>query len=233
MIPMSYFGVLVIGLLHGIEPGHGWPIAFLYSIRNRHPMVSGLAASAILALFHFISSIVVVLAYYWISKYIPISEQILKYIAVILLVIIGILFWRENVEDEDQFTLQHGHLHGNKKELVHIHEHVHLDETHSHEHKHAKSFTLNLGGIALYAFILGFAHEEEFAILGFAMSGFDPMLLMIIYAGAVSFSLIAITLICIKMYRLFIPKLQKYQRYVPKISAITLFLLALGILFFP
>jgi len=29
-----YFGVILIGLLHGLEPGHGWPVAALYSLRK-------------------------------------------------------------------------------------------------------------------------------------------------------------------------------------------------------
>jgi len=221
----TYYGMLLIGSLHGLEPGHGWPVAFLYSIKSDRPMINGLVTSGILAFFHFASSIAAAAAYVLLSTIFSFPSSILKYIAAGILIVLAISFWREKVEDE--FETQHGHFHGNPKEIEHEHEHEHLNgERHIHIHRHSKSVKLSLTGIAFYAFMLGFAHEEEFALLALAVGGVDPWLLMIIYGFAVSISLIGITLVCIKSFQFFLPKIRKYAKYVPKISAITLLVMA-------
>jgi len=221
----AYFGVMLIGSLHGLEPGHGWPVAFLYSVKRERPMVIGLVTSGILAFFHFSSSIAAAAAYVLLSTLFYFPTTILKYVGAGILVVLAISFWREKVEDE--FEAQHGHLHGNPEEIEHEHEHEHPGgERHIHVHRHSKSVKLSLTGIALYAFMLGFAHEEEFALLALAVGGVNPWLLMIVYGFAVSVSLIGVTLVCIKAFQYFLPRIQKYAKYVPKISAITLLILA-------
>lgn len=215
----------MIGSLHGLEPGHGWPVAFLYSIKRERPMISGLVTSGILAFFHFSSSIAAAAAYVILSTLFYFPTTVLKYVAAGILVVLAVSFWREKVEDE--LEAQHGHLHGNPEEIEHEHEHEHANGVkHIHVHRHSESVKLSLTGIALYAFVLGFAHEEEFALLALAVGGVDPWLLMIIYGFAVSASLIGITLVCIKAFQYFLPKIQKYAKYVPKISAITLLIIA-------
>jgi hypothetical protein len=49
---------------------------------------------------------------------------------------------------------------------------------------------------------------------------------MIVYGLAVSISLIGVTLVCIKAFQFFLPKIQKYAKYVPKVSAVTLLIIA-------
>ncbi len=225
-----YLGVIAVGALHGLEPGHGWPLAFLYSTRRERPLFCGLITSSILAFFHFLSSIVVVVAYLIIASFVSFSFSFLNYLAAVVLVLLAIVFWREKVEDE--LEAQHGHMHGNKDSFEHTHDHEHPNgERHTHRHKHTKSITLSLGALAVYAFILGFAHEEEFALLALIAAGADPWILMLSYAFAVSASLITITLLCIRLYRSFLQRLQKYQKYIPKISAIILLGMAVGFLF--
>ena len=58
----------------------------------------------------------------------------------------------------------------------------------------------SLIAIAGFALVLGFAHEEEFVILSLAVGGLSPVLLMIAYALAVSASLIAVTVLGVKVY---------------------------------
>jgi len=58
-------------------------------------------------------------------------------------------------------------------------------------HKHSVGIALNLWGLATFAFILGFAHEEEFALLALAASGINAWALMISYGLAVLLGLIA------------------------------------------
>ena len=79
------------------------------------------------------------------------------------------------------------------------------------------------------AFILGFAHEEEFVILAIlAGSGGNPLTIMIAYASAVAIALIGITLFSLKVYQFFQHKIIYYSKYLPKITAILLASMAVG-----
>lgn len=53
---------------------------------------------------------------------------------------------------------------------------------------------LTLWGIASIAFVLGFSHEEEFALLALAVGGVDPLVLMLTYASSVMIGLMGVTL---------------------------------------
>ncbi|HME55912.1 MAG TPA: nickel/cobalt transporter [Candidatus Lokiarchaeia archaeon] len=226
----AYLGVLAIGLLHGLEPDHGWPIAFFYSIRKEKPFVAGLVSSGILAVFHFLSSILTMLVYLLLKSYFNVPTLILNLIAAGILIMLGIMFWREKVEDLE--VTQHGHVHGNKQPLVHEHEHIHPGQegTHTHVHEHRKSPPLTLPGLAIYAFVLGFAHEEGFALLALAIGGVDPWAMMVIYSVAVTASMIGITLLCVKAFEWLSIHLQKISHWIPKICAVMLFALAAVIL---
>ena len=74
-----FLGVIVFGLLHGINPSHGWTVAVLYSIRNKRPLLSSLTSSSILAGAHFLSSIVVVAAFIFVTMFIQIPQTYLNY----------------------------------------------------------------------------------------------------------------------------------------------------------
>ena len=63
MFDPAYVGVAMIGLLHGLEPGHGWPVAVLYSMQKRNAVFSATLSSGIIGMAHLISSIAVVAAY--------------------------------------------------------------------------------------------------------------------------------------------------------------------------
>ena len=41
-------GVIAFGLLHGINPSHGWPLAILYSIRTPNPIIASITSSGII-----------------------------------------------------------------------------------------------------------------------------------------------------------------------------------------
>ena len=88
-----FVGVILFGLLHGLEPGHGWPFAFLYSIKQEKPMKSALLSSFVIAISHFISSIAVVVAYFLILDNFTIPSEILRYITTGLLIVLAIIFW--------------------------------------------------------------------------------------------------------------------------------------------
>jgi nickel/cobalt transporter (NicO) family protein len=233
---MSFIAVLAstitFGLFHGVNPSHGWPIATLYSMRSKRPFVSGFISSSILAGAHFVSSIIVVLAYILVSMLIEIPEIYLRYGAAIGLGILAIIFWKE--KSEDYVKTQHGHLHnddfGPKYDSSHEHRHWHNDiGYHSHEHIHQVRKSPSLKSMTGLAFILGFAHEEEFVILAIAAgSGGNPLTIMIAYASSVALALIGITLLSLKVFKHFQHRIIYYSKYLPKITSILIAFMALG-----
>lgn len=129
---------------------------------------------------------------------------------------------------KDELKDQHGHAHDHF-EGKHEHEHEHPgNKRHTHRHKHARKIYLTLWSIAIFAFILGFAHEEEFALLALAVGGVDPLLLMLTYASAVMVGLIGITLTAVRIYEKLEFRLGKYERLIPKVSGVILSLMAIS-----
>jgi len=224
----AYIGVILIGLLHGLEPAHGWPMAVLYSVRRKNPTANAILSSSIIGLGHLISSIAVVVAYILLQKWLDFQSPWLKFVAAGILLVLAI---KLVLEKPDNMAKQHGHIHENFPEGEHGHEHEHSNgEKHSHIHKHSTGVALSLLGLASFAFILGFAHEEEFALLALAAGGVNAWVLMVSYGLAVLCGLIIITIACVKAYKLLQPKLSRYERYVPKIGAAILAIMAIFIL---
>ncbi len=89
---------------------------------------------------------------------------------------------------------------------------------------------MSLLGLASFAFILGFAHEEEFALLALVAGGVNAWILMFSYGVAVIAGLILVTVACARLYRFLQPKLVRYEKYIPKISAVILVIMALILL---
>ena len=172
-----------------------------------------------------------VIVYVVFSTLVDLPSNYLTLAAAILLIILGVMFLREKTEDVE--ASQHGHLHpGLFDEVEHEHEHEHTveDEPHEHLHRHESREILTLKKIAGVAFVLGFAHEEEFALLAFVMGGLNPWILMTSYALAVTASLIAATLIGVKMFSVFESKIAHYQVFLPKISGVILLIMAAAFL---
>lgn len=226
MLEAAYVTVIIFGILHGLEPAHGWPVALLYSTRTRHPLTYGFISSGIIASLHLISSMAIVLAYIFLSSFITFEIPWIKYVAAIALFYLAYRFFKEKVSD--RFEEQHGHYHDKTHELDHEHEHEHEDlGKHAHLHHHAKQVPINLYGIASFALILGFVHEEEFALLALAVGGINPVFLMLAYALSVAASLIGVTLLAVVAYNRIQNKIQKYEKYLPRISGIVLVLMGL------
>ena len=228
-------GVIAFGLLHGINPSHGWPVAILYSMRSKNPLISGIVSSSIIASAHFVSSIVVVIAYAFLTSIAFIPQLYLRYGATIALAILAYVFWKE--KGEDFAYTQHGHFHEDRvysevtEAIKHDHLHWHKDVGfHSHTHTHQRRESPDLKKIASFAFLLGFAHEEEFVILAIAATqATDPITLIIAYASSVAVALIGITVISMKVYRRFFQyKMIYYSKYLPKITALVLAGMAIG-----
>jgi nickel/cobalt transporter (NicO) family protein len=228
-VEASIIGVVVIGLLHGLEPGHGWPLALLYSAKTTRPTFYAFVSSGILAIAHFISSIVVVIIYVIVSAFYDFSSPILTYIAAAVLVILAIRLLTEKVESS--LEQQHGHFHDNTCDLNHQHEHEHPEAgIHTHEHIHPKRLNMSLWKLASCAFVLGFAHEEEFALLALAVGGVSPLLLMVSYGLAVAVGLIGVTILGVKMYERVKTRISRYEKYIPKVSGVILVVMAVALL---
>ncbi|MBI4180973.1 MAG: nickel/cobalt transporter [Chloroflexi bacterium] len=224
-----YLGVIMLGLLHGLEPGHGWPVAVLYSMQKRTPVFSAAVSSSIIGMGHLISSIAVVVAYVLLRTWLDFEAPWIKYLAAGVLLVLAFKLFREKT---DEMEKQHGHIHENQPNIEHEHDHEHPDQGwHLHWHKHTTDIALSLWGLASFAFILGFAHEEEFALLALVAGGANAWVLMLSYGLAVLLGLVAVTLAGVKIYKILQPKLARYEKYVPKISAVILVVLVIIIVF--
>jgi ABC-type nickel/cobalt efflux system permease component RcnA len=214
-------------LLHGINPSHGWTIAVLYSLQSKRPLLSSILSSSILAMAHFLSSIVVVLAFLLFSTYIYIPQNYLNYAAAIALAILAYMFWKE--KPEDLVKNQHGHLHQFSDGVKHDHIHWHTDEGyHRHLHTHQIRILPSLSAVTGSALVLGFAHEEEFVILSLTAAGVNPLLLVIVYALSVSVALIGVTILSVKVITTIQDRMIHYIKYLPKVSAIILSIMAIA-----
>ncbi len=229
MFNPAYIGVVMIGLLHGFEPGHGWPVAVLYSMRKRNAVASATLSSSIIGIGHLASSIAVVVAYVLLQKWLNFEAPWIKYVAAALLLVLAFKLFREKVDDLER---QHGHNHIGNPEIEHEHEHEHSGQgRHTHKHKHRAAVALSLLSLASFAFILGFAHEEEIALLALVAGGLNAWILMVAYGVSVLLGLIVATIVGVKVYKQFQTKLARYEKYIPKISAGLLVVMAAVITF--
>lgn len=225
MTEATHLAIIMIGLIHGLEPGHGWPIAMIYATSKSKHMLRALISSSVISLFHLISSLTAVAAYVILKTFVSFTIPYVNYLAGTVLLILGLKFLLERSREG-----QHEHIHDDFTGW-HAHEHQHPDGTrHNHLHYHAKKVKLTLPGLAAFAFILGFAHEEEFALLALAVGGLDPLSLMIAYASAVAAGLIGITLIAVKVYSRVEKRFNSYGPVLPKLSGMILIATAITFL---
>jgi len=229
MFNPAYVGVVALGLLHGFEPGHGWPVAVLYSMKKRNAVASATISSSIIGIGHLASSIAVVVAYVLLQKWLNFEAPWIKYVAAALLLVLAFKLFREKTDDLER---QHGHNHPGNPEIEHEHEHEHPNQgLHTHRHKHKAAVALSLLGLASFAFILGFAHEEEIALLALVAGGLNAWILMVAYGVSVLLGLMVATIAGVKLYKQFQPKLSRYEKYIPKIGAGLLVVMAIVIAF--
>ncbi len=224
-----YLGVAILGLLHGIEPGHGWPMAVLCSVRKRKPVLNAVLSAIVIGTGHLISSIAVVVAYVLLQSRFNFDAPWLKYVAAGVLLVLAFRLFREKT---DGLEKQHGHLHEDQPEVEHEHEHEHHGlGKHTHMHKHITGITMSLWGLAAFAFVLGFAHEEEFALLALVAGGVNAWILMLSYGVSVLLGLMVVTIVGVRIYKQVQPKLIHYERYIPKIGSVILAAMAIVIIF--
>ena len=83
--------------------------------------------------------------------------------------------------------------------------------------------------LTLFDVIWACSHENEFSILGNAVGGVNPLLLMTSYDTANTVSLVGVTMLAVKAYTMVEEKMVKYEYLIPKISGVVLAIL--GVLF--
>ncbi|SIR98195.1 hypothetical protein SAMN05421858_4957 [Haladaptatus litoreus] len=327
MLHTEAFGLLVgaiaLGAFHGIEPGHGWPVAAAYALDQTNKWLSGFAASFILGVGHLISSLVMVAIFFYAKSYFSltqVNEPVpidlfsttiyiggpVSLVAGVLLILLGIREYYgghshgtnhshggdTHSHDEDAHT-DHSHEHGHGHDHGHTHAHgeqthdhndddrldlhgqtqvvqlydhdessheyedhhenhghdheEHAQESkgllaqiksvlpfvggHSHNHSHGdldEASERGLFGIAWFAFILGFAHEEEFEIIAMCAGSNHCLELMSAYAITVIAGIVGLTMLLIAGYHSYEEKVERYTPYLPVFSAVVLVVMGLG-----
>ena len=260
-------GAASLGLLHGLAPGHGWAIAASYALEKDNKRFYGAMSSAILGIGHLISSITVVLVYFFALSYFGLAEvDWMNYVAGALLVALGIWQYLNSYSHSHGGDGSHGH--GDDPDEGHDqdHEDDHGDHRHDHtEHDPAYSdgtesepdgwiarfrnrlpffeggegnghshpqpeegTDRGLYGMALLAFALGFAHNEEFDIIAICTGSRYCLELMLLYSLAVLVSLVGVTLLLVAGYQRYERRVEEYAHYLPTITAAILVLMGVG-----
>ncbi|MFW5963472.1 MAG: hypothetical protein ACOCQM_01305 [Natronomonas sp.] len=266
------FGAVALGAVHGVEPGHGWPVAASYALDQRHKWVHGFAASLLLGIGHLVSSIAMVVAFFYAKAYFELTQlddpialfggiEIggpVSLVAGALLIALGVREYRHG-HSHGIGTDDSGHNHGRGDgEYVHHHDHEH-DHSHGsrgHTHDHGESHDhdglfdrlkrgLPVGGhshahdthsadergllgIAWFAFLLGFAHEEEFEIIALCSGSTHCLELMSAYALTVIVGIVTLTMLLIAGYESFEEDVERLAPYLPVFSAVVLVGMGLG-----
>lgn len=239
-------GVIAIGLIHGVLPDHGWPIAATYGLNRSRTWLYGTVAGLILGIGHLISSVALVLAYFWFSSFAEFAEgPWMRYVAGTLLILLGIHEYRSG---------GHGNGHGHEHDTDHGHAHGGDHETHDHSHHHDHDVTdaADDGGDGLFtrirgqvfggghrhlreedaerglmalgttALLLGFAHEEPIQILAICAGTAYCLELMLIYSLAVIIAILLPTLLLIAGYERHRATVERYTPYLPLLTATVL-----------
>jgi hypothetical protein len=281
MIERELFGLLAgaiaLGAVHGMEPGHGWPVAASYALDQSNKWVSGIAASTILGLGHLVSSIAMVAVFFYAKSYFSLTQvneplivgglQVggpVSIVAGTLLVALGIREYvsghshgvetADRSEDHPQdgdHTHDHGqdHTADGHEHDDHGHGHAHDGHDHAHatgvrarltqvvpfvgghSHDHgslSEAADRGLVSIAWAAFLLGFAHEEEFEIIALCAGSNYCLELMSAYALTVVVGIVGLTALLLAGYERHESTVERFTPYLPAFSAAVLIVMGLG-----
>ena len=281
MLHGEAFGLLVgavaLGAVHGMEPGHGWPVAASYALEQSNKWFYGFAASLILGIGHLISSIAMVGVFFYAKSYfsltqvndpITVVEGVtiggpVSLVAGVLLILLGLREYygghrhshgddgHEHEDHEHHGDDDHHHEHGDHEHGDH--EHHHGDDGHDHSHEHETGWWARIKsalpfvgghshdhdgeeaaaergllGIAWFAFLLGFAHEEEFEIIALCAGSTHCLELMSAYAMTVIGGIVGLTMLLVAGYEHYEERVERYTPYLPAFSAAVLIVMGAG-----
>jgi nickel/cobalt exporter len=259
--PGLLIGAVALGVVHGIEPGHGWPIAASYALDQTNKWLYGFAASFILGVGHLISSIAMVAVFFYGKSYFNLTQlnqpiTILgeiriggpvSLVAGVVLIVLGIREYRHGRSHDHSEHSYDDHDYSNQKQSEHRHAHDGYDhhahdgllvrlkgvipfvDSRSHDHSDPdEAADRGLWGIAWFAFVLGFAHEEEFEIIALCTGSNYCLELMSVYALTVIFGIVGLTMLLVAGYQNYEEKVKQYTPYLPAFSATVLILMGIG-----
>ncbi len=207
-----YLGAIGLGLLHGIEPGHGWPVAAGWALARERQWASGVLAATVIGVGHLISSVAVVIVFFAAKTWLELGETgWLDWIAGGLLLALAAWQLRAGLRGGGHHHHGHGHHH-------------------HHGEEDAPRATAGLWPLAVFAFTLGFAHEEEFQLIALCAGSDHCLSLMLSYALAVIIGLVALTLLLIAGMERFRHRLEHAQRRLTLLSAAILAAMGIGFL---
>ncbi|SFG07890.1 hypothetical protein SAMN04488063_1356 [Halopelagius inordinatus] len=247
-----FVGAVSLGVVHGVEPGHGWPVAAAYAMEKRRKWVHGALAGIVLGVGHLVSSLAMVVAFFAAKSYFDLGEASwLPTVAGVLLILLGLNELRGGGRGHDHED-SHGHVHG---DASHDHSDGHTHDDHSDDHTHDDGlFTrlraflpsgghghdhsepddpseTTLASLASFAFVLGFAHEEEFEIILLCSGSNYCLELMTAYALTVVVGIVGLTLLLVAGYYRYEERVAAVAPYFPTISALVLIGMGLGFVF--
>jgi hypothetical protein len=244
-------GAVALGAIHGIEPGHGWPVAATYALDRSNEWLAGLAASLVLGIGHLVSSIAVVLGFFLATDFLGVTQfGWLDYVAGGLLILLGGRELRGGGHHHGAGGADHSHDHDHSRnhEFVPDGDREHgsaaeagllaraklaLPFVGGHEHARGSmedAADRGLWGIAGFAFLLGFAHEEEFEIIAICTGSSYCLELMLIYAVTVIAGIVGLTLALVAGYHTFEARVARLSEYFPLVSGAVLIGMGLGFL---
>lgn len=229
-------GVIAMGLFHGLEPGHAWPVAGVYALNQRRKWLTGLAGGLLLSIAHILASSVLVLVYILVSTQIDLSPftTLIRGGAGVLLLYLGYRLYT------------HGHDHGGHSHDSDDGHATDLDEADVHTHNHEQGFTFDadaddvsqsslsafqvgenngLLGFAGFAFFVGFAHEEQLALLSFCAGAGNCLTLVLLYGVAVTVSITTMVLLTVVAYNRVQERVENADEYLPLASALILWVI--------
>ncbi|AUX09448.1 ABC transporter permease [Halalkaliarchaeum desulfuricum] len=244
-------GVVVLGVLHGVLPDHGWPIAAAYALDRPRKWIQGTIAGLVLGIGHLISSVALVVAYFSVSRFAEFAEgPYMKPLAGTMLILLGVHEYLSDGHGDHDHNHEHDHDHDHNHEHDHDHNHDHdhdhdQDEPgplarirdrlpggnggHAHlDESHAEGGLATLGTTAL---VLGFAHEEPLQILAICAGTEFCLELMLVYSGAVILAILAPTLLLIAGYQTHRERIEQYTPYLPTLTAVVLVLVGFAFVF--
>lgn len=262
-------GAITLGLIHGLEPGHGWPAAASYALDRTNQWFYGFVSSFLLGVGHLVSSIAVVAVFFWAKSFFDLAQiGWMNYVAGGLLIILGIYEYQHDHDhdheheedesvtgrrDETDEKCAHCYIHG--RDCAHDFGSAHGGESHnvrqSHGHAHVSgplarlkqllpfvdrhtyepstdASDRSLWGLVSFAFVLGFAHEEEFQIIALCAGSGACLELMVAYGLAVLVGLVGITMVLIAGYHRYEARVEQYAEYFPTVSAVVLVGMGIG-----
>ncbi|RDZ55744.1 hypothetical protein C5B91_19865 [Haloferax sp. Atlit-10N] len=204
-------GVVAMGLFHGLEPGHAWPVAGVYALNQCRKWLTGLAGGLLLSIAHILASSALVLVFILVSTQIDLSSftTLIRGGAGALLLYLGYRLYTHG-HDHDQGFAFDGDA---------------VDVSQSALSAFQVGENNGLLGFAGFAFLVGFAHEEQLALLSFCAGAGDCLTLVFVYGVSVTVSISTMVLLTVFAYNRVHERVENIDEYLPILSALILWVI--------